>query len=149
MSRAVAALWLLAFTLVVLAGAALARPAGAATGFQIIVHPDNPAQRVSHRFVADAFLKRTVRWPHGELLAPVDLTPKSGLRAEFSEQVLGKPLTALRMHWQQIIFTGRGLPPPELGTEAAVVQYVLRERGALGYVSQGSACAPAKVVTLH
>jgi ABC-type phosphate transport system substrate-binding protein len=149
MRRVVAVLWLLAFTLVVLAGAVVARPADAASGFHVIVHPDNPAQRLSRRFVADAFLRRTARWPHGELLAPVDLSPQSSLRAEFSEQVLGKPLTALRMHWQQVIFTGRGLPPPEFPSEVAVVQYVLRERGAIGYVSPGADCAPAKVVTLY
>jgi ABC-type phosphate transport system substrate-binding protein len=148
MWRVPAVSWLLAFTLVVLAGAVVAPPAVAGPGFLVIVHPDNPAQRVSRRFVADAFLKRTVRWSHGELLAPVDLPSQSALRAEFSEEVLGKPLTALRMHWQQVIFTGRGLPPPELGSEAAVMQYVLRERGSLGYVSQATNPAPAKVITL-
>jgi hypothetical protein len=144
-----ALLWLAAFTLAVLAFGAVARPVGANSGFHIIVHPENPAQHVTRRFVADAFLKRTARWPHGEPIAPVDLAPQLAVRAEFSEQVLGKPLTALRMHWQQVIFSGRGLPPPELESEAAVVQYVLRSRGAIGYVSSGVDPAPAKVLTLQ
>ena len=149
MRRALSALWLISLIMVMMSAGSGAPAVSAQESFNIIVHPDNPAVRLSRRFVADAFLKRAVRWPDREPVWPVDLSAHSAVRSAFSEQVLGKPLTALRMHWQQLIFTGRGLPPPELASDAAVREYVLRQRGAIGYVSAGAPYAPARVVTLY
>ena len=42
--------------------------------------------------------------------------------------------------------TGRELPPPELDSDEAVVGYVLKHRGSLGYVSGSAKLERAKVV---
>jgi hypothetical protein len=51
---------------------------------------------------------------------------------------LGRPVAAVRSYWQQIIFTGRGVPPVEFGNDSAVLSYVRSHRGAVGYVSAGT-----------
>jgi hypothetical protein len=49
-------------------------------------------------------------------------------------------------YWQQQIFSGRGVPPLELSTETAVVEYVRAHPGAVGYVSAGADIRGLKVV---
>ena len=101
----------------------------------VIVHPSNPAQAVTRELLAQIYLKKVTRWPDQELAKPVDLRFGSPLRAEFSERVLQRSMETVRIYWQQRIFSGRDLPPPELASEQAVVEYVARTRGAVGYVS--------------
>ena len=112
--------------------------AGEPPAFRVIVHPKNPLASASREFVSDVFLKRVTRWGDGETIKPVDLRPDSAVRRKFSERVLKRSVAAVRSYWQQRIFSGRDVPPPELDSEAAVVSYVASHPNAIGYVS-GSA----------
>lgn len=116
--------------------------------YLVIVHPSNPTANVSRRFVADAFLKKTTRWDHGETIRPVDQTPESAVRRRFSDEVLKRSVAAVRNYWQQIIFAGRGVPPPELNGDEEVIQYVADHTGAVGYVS-GSNTDGVKVISVE
>jgi hypothetical protein len=60
-----------------------------------------------------------------------------------------KTLTQLRSYWNQQIFSGKGVPPPELDSEAAVIRYVLSNRGAIGYLPPGVNPGAAKVVPMR
>lgn len=115
-------------------------------GFQIIRNPENPIDAVDRQFLEDAFLKKKTTWPGGGIIRPVDLAPASAARRQFSDEVLRRPVGAIRSYWQQRIFAGRELPPPELESDAAVVRFVLKERGAVGYVSNAAALGGAKVL---
>jgi ABC-type phosphate transport system substrate-binding protein len=117
--------------------------------FVLIIHPMNPYQTVERTFVSDAFLKKTTRWPNGEVIKPVDLPAESPTRERFSQEVLKRSVSAVKNYWQQIIFSGRDVPPPELANDDAVVQYVSGHRGAIGYVSASARLPEAKVVVLH
>jgi ABC-type phosphate transport system substrate-binding protein len=117
-------------------------------GYQVIRNPDNPIETVDRQFLKDAFLKKKTTWPDGAAIRPVDLAPASTTRHQFSDDVLRRPVDAIRSYWQQRIFAGRELPPPELGNDAEVVRFVLRERGAVGYVSNEAALNGAKPLTV-
>jgi hypothetical protein len=41
----------------------------------------------------------------------------------------------VRSYWQQRIFSGRDVPPPELDSDDAVIGFVSKYAGAVGYVS--------------
>jgi len=133
----------------VLVGIAAA-PVGADTTSEvrIIVNPRNPVTALDRKFVADAFLKKVTRWPHDELIRPADLDPRSSVRRRFSDDVLKRSVGAVKSYWQQLVFSGRGVPPPELDSEDQVVQFVLRNPGAIGYVSGNTAIENAHVVPL-
>jgi ABC-type phosphate transport system substrate-binding protein len=117
--------------------------------FRLIVHPDNPATSLTHDFVTDAFLKRTTRWGDGEALHAVDQRADAAVRRAFSEHVLGRSVAAVKSYWQQRIFSGRDLPPPELESDDAVASYVSKHRGALGYVSGNFKLEHVKAVALQ
>jgi ABC-type phosphate transport system substrate-binding protein len=116
--------------------------------YRLVVHPRNPATSVDAKFLSDAFLKKVTRWPTGDVILPADLATDSPVRREFTETVLGRSVAAVRSYWQQLIFSGRDVPPPELESDAAVVQYVLKHRGALGYISGNADASAVKLITV-
>lgn len=130
-------------------GRALAAPSPPPPGFRLIAHPELAAPSLERSLVADIFLKKTTRWPDGDAIAAVDLRFGSEVRELFSERVLRRSAAAVRNYWQQRIFTGRGVPPPELDSDEAVIRYVQSRRGALGYVSEKAATEGVKVVALR
>lgn len=103
--------------------------------FVVIVNAKNSEKSASRSFVADAFLKKVTRWDDGEMIRPVDREPRADVRKWFSKSVLKRSVAAVRNYWQQKIFSGRGVPPPELDSDETVVTYVEKHVGAVGYVS--------------
>lgn len=138
---------LLIATMLLLSLTALAQPSGAP--YRMIVHPKNAAASVERDFVADAFLKKVTRWPSGAAIRPVDLDGKSHTRQKFVEIVLQRSMSAVRSYWQQQIFSGRNIPPPELDSDEAVIAFVLKYEGAIGYVSADCKVDAVKVVTVR
>jgi hypothetical protein len=142
---------LLGMCLVVAAHAADARARDSDTrpGFRVVVHPANPESFASRELVSDAFLKKVSRWPNGEQIRPVDLTLGSAVRETFSQNVLRRTAAAVRNYWQQRIFTGRGVPPPEVASDADVIRYVREHAGGIGYVSAAADPATVKVLPIR
>lgn len=130
-------------------GVGAAHAEDGAPTFRIVAHPGNAAAQVDREFVADAFLKKATRWPDGEAIRAVDQRFELPMRRDFSERILRRSVFAIRSYWQQRIFTGRGVPPPELESDQAVIRYVLSHRGAIGYVSANTEMGGAKVLTLR
>src|SRR6188508_926773 len=81
--------------------------AGPAPPFVLIVHSTNPYTSLEREYVAEAFLKKTTRWPNGDVIKPVDLVPDSPTRERFSQDVLRRSVPAVKSYWHQIIFAGR------------------------------------------
>ena len=117
-----------------------------APAYRVIVHPQNPLQEIPRAMLADAFLKKVTRWPDGQAIRPVDQPSSSNVRKSFTDDVLRRSVGAVKSYWQQLIFSGRDIPPPELESDAAVRDYVLRNRGAVGYVSGATELQAAKAI---
>lgn len=134
----------IALLVILLSASALAQ----APAYRVIVHPSNAVASLSRDQLADAFLKKVTRWPSGEAIRPVDLHSGASARQKFVHDVLRRSLAAVRSYWQQLIFSGRNIPPPELDSDAAVIAYVLKYPGAIGYVSGDANVADAKVIAV-
>jgi hypothetical protein len=117
--------------------------------FVMLVHPENQVGAASHDFLREAFLKRTTEWPGGTAIKPVDLRPNARVREAFSRRILGRSVAAVKSYWQQRIFSGRGVPPPELESDQAVVRYVTTNVGAVGYISSDSDPGQARPLTIR
>jgi ABC-type phosphate transport system substrate-binding protein len=117
--------------------------------FRVVVHKDNGLTSLSRSFVTDAFLKKVTSWKDGERIRPVDQRPDAAVRHKFSESVLRRSVAAVRSYWQQKIFSGRDVPPPELDSDEKIVTYVESHVGAIGYVSGDAKLGEARQVTVH
>jgi hypothetical protein len=62
--------------------------------------------------------------------------------------VLRKSVEAVKAYWQQRIFSGRDVPPPQFDRDDRVVAYVLEHEGAVGYVSGDTDLRGSKVVPI-
>ena len=138
----------------VVTGTSLASAQGRQAGYQLIVNPSNGASAFDRDFVADAFLRKTTTWPGGETIRPADLQPQSPVRRAFSEEVLRRSVAEVKGYWQQRIFSGRDMPPPEArhGRRRREVRPQVRGRGGLrraGRRPQGSARHRHPMKALH
>jgi ABC-type phosphate transport system substrate-binding protein len=108
---------------------------GAEPGFLVVVNEVNPVSSLSREELSELFLKKKSSWPDGSLVLPVDQLEETGVREGFNRDVHRKRNTAIRAYWQQRIFSGRDVPPPEKESDANVILYVRNHPGAIGYVS--------------
>lgn len=118
-------------------------------GYAVIINVGNSTSSIDRAFVSQAFLKKIRKWPQGGIVEPVDLSHASPVRQRFSVEVVGRSLEAIRVYWQQMIFSGRELPPTEMASDADVVGYVARKPGAIGYVSNRTDVRAVKVLTIR
>jgi ABC-type phosphate transport system substrate-binding protein len=114
--------------------------------YRVIVNPRNPVVTVERSFLKDAFLKTNRRWPDGKTIYPADLNPRSDVRSKFSKEMIGRSSSAVRAYWQQRIFSGRDIPPPEFDSDEKVIAYVLKYEGAVGYVSGAAPLGGSKAL---
>jgi ABC-type phosphate transport system substrate-binding protein len=132
-----------------LGAATLFGSASAGDGFRVIVNAGNPATALRAVELSRLFLKKTVDWPDGTPAAPVDQARTSSVRRLFSQKVHGKDADAVVSHWQTMVFSGREVPPPIKTSDAAVVEFVRANPGAIGYVSDSVELAGVKVVAVR
>jgi ABC-type phosphate transport system substrate-binding protein len=132
--------------LVVLVALAHAEPGAT---LRVIVNANNPVTRLDRRFVAEAFLKKRTHWDEDRAIQPVDLGQKSAVRDRFSREVLERDVASVRRYWAQQVFSGRGVPPPELPSDADIIKYVAGHPGGIGYVASGGELAGVRVVEVE
>jgi ABC-type phosphate transport system substrate-binding protein len=117
-------------------------------GLRVVVNEANPVSSLSREDVSELFLKKTTSWPDGTVVLPVDQFEESEAREAFNRNFHHKSGKAVRAYWQQRIFSGRDVPPPEKDGDASVIEFVRRNRGAIGYVSAAGPVPGVKIVAV-
>lgn len=87
----------------------------------------------------------------GSRVAPVVLSG-GAIHELFLKSYLGKSTEAFRTWWLQMVFTGQGLLPKTFASDAALVDYVARTRGAIGYSARANVRGNVKsihIVSAH
>ncbi len=117
--------------------------------FLVIAHPQVEQTTLERRVVADMFLKKQTRWDDGSSIQPVDLQSGSTVREKFSQEVLRRSVAAVRSYWQQRIFSGRGVPPPEVRSDEEARRFVATHPGSIGYVSYNAEVKGVKIIKVR
>jgi ABC-type phosphate transport system substrate-binding protein len=116
-------------------------------GYKVVVNPANPATSISKEDLSRIFMKQSTKFKEGHSASPVDLPVNSAARESFSKSVLGKPASAVDAFWQQQIFSGRDIPPPQK-SESAAISFVRSNENGIAYVSAGADTKGLKVLTV-
>ncbi len=124
------------------------RGAHAEPTYRVIVNHDNPITSVSKASVSKMLLKTQTSWSNGNRVLPVDQKATSKVRDIVSRAVHGRSAMVIKNWWNQQIFAGKGVPPPELTSDAKVIAYVIANPGAIGYVSTDANVGDVKAVAL-
>lgn len=116
---------------------AAGQPLGAAgeSGVAVVVNAANAVNELSSDEVARLFLKKVRTWPDGRMAAPVDQSTTSPVRAQFGKEILRLSLGQQKEYWLAQTLSGRELPPRALEGDAAVLDFVGAQSGAIAYVS--------------
>ena len=114
--------------------------AGAQAQAEEIVVIVNPAATpISREQIADLYLARS------NTRIPIDQSVGSPIYLEFYKKATGRDLAQIKAIWSRILFTGRGLPPKQMPSSAAVKKAVAADPNAVGYIERSAVDASVKV----
>ena len=100
----------------------------------VIVARDTPDFKLNAAMLRDIYLKKIFLDDHDQEFIPLNLPPDHALRRAFSLALFNKGAQELQNYWNQHYFHGI-IPPYVLGSPQAVVQFVAKTPGAIGYVT--------------
>ena len=112
----------------------------------VIVSAKNPVTALRADQVADIFLAQTGRFPGGDEAMALDQPVGNPLRDEFYSKVAAKSPALMKAYWTKMVFTGRGQPPRELPSSAAVRKMVAENPSMIGYIDRAALDASVKTV---
>jgi len=105
-----------------------------AADFKVVANPGITVSAISASDLKDVFLATKTSLSDGTHVEPV--WEKGGATHEaFLKQYVGKTDAAVGTYYRSLVFTGKASMPKTLGTDAEVVAYVAKTKGAIGYVS--------------
>jgi len=112
----------------------------------VIVNPALVPGELDENALHDIYLGKQPVWSNGTHVAVGVL--KQGASHERLLARLGKSSQQFLVSWKRLVFTGKATMPEMLDTEEALVAYVARTPGAIGYVDKSKATEAVKVIAL-
>lgn len=111
----------------------------------VIVNPANSAA-LSKSDVQNIFLAKAKSFPDGVSVSPVNLSENNATRSEFEDAVCEKSDSQMKSYWAKLLFTGKAIPIKQLDGDQEVIDFVSKNRDAIGYVDSSSVTDSVKVV---
>ena len=117
-----------------------------ADNVKVIANSSVKADAISAADLRRVFLEERIALADGSHVEPV-LEKGGPVHAAFLEY-LGVSEDDLQTYYRTLVFTGKGSMPKELGSDAEVIAYVARTRGAIGYVSSVASLVGVKTLAI-
>jgi ABC-type phosphate transport system substrate-binding protein len=114
----------------------------------VIANPGVKSADVSKGDLRDVFTGASTSLKDGSRVTPV-LLKQGGAHDEFLAAYIGKNDTTFRASWRSLVFSGQATMPKSLDSEAAVVDYVAHNPGAIGYISKATPHDGVKVLAVR
>ena len=119
---------------IILLASLLYRTAAAKDEIAVIVAGDAAPLPLNPVMLRDMYLKKIFVDSNGRPFIPVNLPPDSALRRGLAQALFSKSSQQLQDYWNQRYFQGV-TPPYVLHSQEAVVQFVAKTPGAIGYIA--------------
>jgi ABC-type phosphate transport system substrate-binding protein len=100
----------------------------------VVVNPASGVTHLTRDEVVNIFMGRQRRLPSGLIALPVEPVADPELRARFYESLVKVSLVQVRSYWARLFFSGQAQPPWQAQTPEEVLQVVLANKGAIGFV---------------
>ena len=118
-----------------------------AGNLKVIANSSVTADTISEAELKKIFLEEKISLPDGTHVEPV-LMKQGAVDEAFAQQYVGVTEDDLQIYYRTLLFTGRGYIPRVLESDAEVVAYVARTRGAIGYVSATASAVGVKTLAI-
>lgn len=105
----------------------------------VVVGSDSSISNMTSEQISQVFLGKS------SSLVPIDQT-ENNTRTEFYKKVTDKELSQVKSIWSKIAFTGKGVPPKEIGGNTEVKKYLASNPKAIGYIDKSAVDGTVKVI---
>lgn len=109
----------------------------------IIAHPNNSVSEISQEDAVNIFMGRYRQFADGKAAKPID---NAAIKSKFYLSLVNKSNAEIKAYWARLIFAGHTLPPENAHDSDAVIDLVLKDTQAIGYVDMRKADAKVKVL---
>lgn len=99
----------------------------------IIANKDLPVAQLDKSDIAAIYLLKKKHWGNGEDIMPINLPAQTDVRNHFTAEIFDSTPEKLGSYWDKMLFKGE-TPPVTQDSEQAVILFVERIKGAIGYV---------------
>jgi len=127
-------------------GLSLLLALNANAGVVVIANPSAGVAPINQEDVSRIFLAKTKTFPNDKPAIPVNQNEGSAVRAAFEDKVLKKTPSQVNAYWTQLIFTGKGTPPKDVGASADVKSLVASNPNIVGYIDSAEVDATVTVI---
>ncbi|WP_456267988.1 hypothetical protein M1D97_12150 [Kushneria sp. AK178] len=97
----------------------------------IVINEASAIRRISHSEAVNIFMGRYRRLPDNSVALPIDQAP---LKARFYRALVQKDVAEINSYWARLVFSGRASPPQQATTANDLVEIIMHNQNALGYV---------------
>ena len=114
---------------------------------KLIANPTLKVDAVSVGDLKSVFLGERNSLKGGVRVEPV-LERQGSVHDAFLRDYLDQSAEALQLYYRTLVFTGKGAMPKAVDSDAEVIAYVARTRGAIGYVDADAVVPGVKTLTI-
>jgi len=116
-----------------------------AGGLLVIASPQVPVTSITVKQLADIYTLEKTFWSDNIQVVPVNREASSAERENFSASVFKLTPQEMGQYWNRLSFQGK-LPPIIQTSDQAVLGFVLRVPGAIGYINADQQPVGVKVL---
>lgn len=113
----------------------------------VVVNPSNN-NSLDPKTIQRIFLGKEKKFPDGSETLAVNQVAENDIRQSFDESLLGRSSSQVSAYWSKLVFTGKGIPPKEVSSDAEVLALVAKNPSVIGYIDASSVTADVKVIDL-
>lgn len=111
----------------------------------VVVHPANNST-LDKNAIERIFMGKTTNFDNGRAALPINAAKGSATREVFNTAVIGRSDAQVNAYWSKLLFTGKGTPPKELGSDQDIIATVSANEDAIGYIDAAAVTSAVKVV---
>jgi ABC-type phosphate transport system substrate-binding protein len=115
--------------------------------YSVVVHPENTAE-LDSQAVKRIFLGKETAFSNGQVVTVITHAPESAIRVEFDEAMLQRRTAAVTAYWSKLVFTGRGTMPQVVESDQEMIELILENKNAIGFIETSSVTSDVKVVEI-
>ncbi len=107
-----------------------------AADFVVAVRSDSEIGALERNDVINIFFGRSLKLQNGRQAEPLDLPRQSEEREYFYQRLIGKTQSEVNAYWARLLFTGRIVPPRNTGSQEQMIETLLANPMAIGYLER-------------
>jgi ABC-type phosphate transport system substrate-binding protein len=104
----------------------------------VVVHPSNSLSSLSPNDVKMIYLGNKIHFDSGKKIAVVDQKNDEPARADFFKKAIKIAPEMYRAYWTKRIFSGKGVPPKQIGSDKEVLDFISKTPDGVGYLNANS-----------